>query len=245
MSSPWSEPPGSPAPTRWHGVKTDALKAQPAHRHRDDHGQDRLESPVRRARGPQSLPPADCGPPSSRAGITGSRRPALCEGMSAMAEADRVPVLRALAAHPGLAGADRPGRARAERRAGGRRRGARRRRRLRAGAPLRPAAGLAVPAAGGDGRAHQPHRDGHRRHRHALREPAVHGRGGRGRRPAQRRPAAARRQPGITGDGAARLRGVRLRAAGGQQRRRPRPGQDRAVPRGDRAGRPWSTPTRG
>ena len=65
----------------------------------------------------------------------------------------------------------------------------------------------------------QPDRAGHRRHRHALREPAVHGRGGRGRRPAERRPAAARRQPGVTGDGAARLGGLRLR-----------PGRGRATP---------------
>ena len=111
-------------------------------------------------------------------------------------EADRVPVLRALAAHPAVAGAHRAGRAGAERRARRRRRGARGGRRLRAGAPLRPAARLAVPAARGDGRADLPDRGRHRRHRHALREPAVHGRGGRGDRPAQRRPAAARRQPG-------------------------------------------------
>ena len=105
------------------------------------------------------------------------------------------------------------------------------RRRLRAGAPLRPPAGLAVPAAGRHGRAHQPDRARHRRHRHALREPALHGRGGCGGRPAQRRPAAARRQPGITGDGAARLGGLRVRAAGGLQRRRPGAGEDGAVPR--------------
>ena len=160
-------------------------------------------------------------------------------------EADRVPVLRALAAHPGS--------------------------QVRTGRDaLVQSVELAVAAEelGVDGayvRVHhfarqlaspfpllaamaartQPDRDRHRRHRHALREPAVHGRGGRGDRPAQRRPAAARRQPGITGDGAARLGGVRLRAARGQQRRRPGPGQDGAVPRRVCAGRPWSTPTRG
>src|SRR4051812_46025335 len=62
-------------------------------------------------------------------------------------EADRVPVLRALAGDPGLAGAHGAGRARAERRARGGRRGARPRRRLRAGASLRPPARVPVPVA--------------------------------------------------------------------------------------------------
>ncbi len=72
------------------------------------------------------------------------------------------------------------------------------------------------------------------RDRHALREPPVHGRGRRRGRPDQ--PAAgsssgsAAARPSRPGDGAAR---VRLRPA---ERRptRPRPSQDRAVPRRDR-----------
>ncbi len=79
-------------------------------------------------------------------------------------------------------------------------------RRVRAGAPLRPSARVAVPAARRDRRAHEPHRHRYRRHRHALREPALHGRGCGGRRPHRRRPAAARRQPWITRDRAARIR---------------------------------------
>ncbi|CAA9236556.1 MAG: Alkanal monooxygenase alpha chain, partial [uncultured Blastococcus sp.] len=144
--------------------------------------------------------------------------------------ADRIPVLRALAAHPRIAGAHRSRRAGAERRAGGGGRGARGRRRLRPGAPLRPPARRTVPAARRDGRPHPPHRGRHGHRRHALREPALHGGGGRGDRPARRRPAAAGHQPRVTGDGAARLRGLRLRAVGGQHRRRSRAGEDRAVP---------------
>ena len=71
-------------------------------------------------------------------------------------------------------------------------RGAGRGRRVLPRPPLRPAARLAVPAPRGDRRAHEAHRDRHRRHRHALREPALHGRGRRRRRPHRRRPAAAR-----------------------------------------------------
>ena len=70
-----------------------------------------------------------------------------------------------------------------------------------------------------------PHRDRHRRHRHALREPAVHGRGGRGGRPHQRArrrrgPPAARRQPRVTRDGAAT---ARSRSATCRRRARPTP----------------------
>ena len=90
-----------------------------------------------------------------------------------------------------------------------------------------------------------PHRDRHRRHRHALREPPLHGRGGRGGRPHQRArrrrgPPAARREPRVTRDGAQRVALVRLRAARGRDRRRPRARQDRAVPGRDlgRRGRP-------
>ena len=72
-----------------------------------------------------------------------------------------------------------------------------------------------VPAAGGGRRADQPDRDRHRRDRHALREPALHGRGRRRRRPDLRRPAAARHQPGVTGAGHRRLPLLRLRPAEG------------------------------
>ena len=77
----------------------------------------------------------------------------------------------------------------------GRGRGAGRGRRLFPRASFRPPTRLAVPAAGGGRRADQTHRDRHRRHRHALREPALHGGGRRRRRPHRRRPPAARHQP--------------------------------------------------
>ena len=94
-----------------------------------------------------------------------------------------------------------------------------------------------------------PHRDRHRRHRHALREPPVHGRGGRGRRPHQRArrrrgPPAARREPRVTRDGAQRVALVRLRAARGRDRRRPRAREDRAVPGRDLGRRGRRPPTR-
>ena len=153
--------------------------------------------------------------------------------------------------HPSSRVGDEHGRRRprAVDRARGRRRGARHRRRLLSRAPLRPAARLAVPAARGDRRAHEPHRDRHGRHRHALREPALHGRGGRRRRPHQRAlrrrgPTAARREPRITRAGAERLAHVRLRAARGRDRCRPRARQDRAVPSRDRRARAWRPPTR-
>ena len=55
--------------------------------------------------------------------------------------------------------------------------------------------GLALPAARRGRRQDQPDRDRHGRHRHALREPALHGRGCRRGRPHRRRPPAARHQP--------------------------------------------------
>src|SRR5215213_2048138 len=125
----------------------------------------------------QELPPRGCPGTGRRRRALDCPRPTRGEGRG---EEDRVPVLRTLAAHPRVAGAHRAGRAGAERRAGGGRRGARRGRRLRAGAPLRPAARLALSAARRDGRPHQPDRGRHRRRRHALRESAVHGGGGRG-----------------------------------------------------------------
>ena len=92
-------------------------------------------------------------------------------------EEDRIPLVRPLepvAALGHAVGVRRPAPVHRPRR---RRRGARRRRRLLPGAPLRPPARLAVPAARRGRRAHEPDRDRHRRDRHALREPALHGRG--------------------------------------------------------------------
>ena len=107
-------------------------------------------------------------------------------------ETHRLPLLRPL--DPVAAVADAVGvrRAAAIDRARRRGRGTGRRRRLFPGPSFRPPARLAVSAARGLRRAHQAHRDRHRGHRHALREPALHG-GGRGRRrPHRRRPPAAR-----------------------------------------------------
>ena len=114
----------------------------------------------------------------------------------------------------------------ADRRARGRRRGGRGRRRLRPGAPLRPAARVPVPAPRGDRRQDVPDRDRHCGDRHALREPALHGRGcGSGRRP-QRRPTAARNQPRLARAGVARGGRVRLRPSRGHERRRAGATQD-------------------
>ena len=77
-----------------------------------------------------------------------------------------------------------------------------RRRGVRARAPFRAPARVAVPAARRDGRPHEQDRDRHGCDRHALREPAVHGRGCRGSRPDQRRSPAARHQPRLARDGA-------------------------------------------
>jgi hypothetical protein len=52
-----------------------------------------------------------------------------------------------------------------------------RRRRILSCPSFRMTIGLTVPAPGGHRREHKPHRDRHRGHRHALREPALHGRG--------------------------------------------------------------------
>ena len=87
---------------------------------------------------------------------------------------------------------------------------------------------LAVPAARRDRGAHQPDRDRHRRDRHALREPALHGRGRRRRRPHLRRPAAAGHQPGIARAGRRRLPLLRLRAGRGH---RPTPTWPASTPR--------------
>ena len=102
-----------------------------------------------------------------------------CHGraIASCGEEDRVPVVRALVGGAVLAGAERVRCPAAVHRAGRRRRGARGRRRVLPGAPFRPSARLAVSAAGRDRGTHEEDRDRHRRHRHALREPAVHGRG--------------------------------------------------------------------
>ncbi len=130
-------------------------------------------------------------------------------------ETHRLPLLRPL--DPVAAVADAVGgrRAAAIDRACGGGRGARRRRGLFPGASLRPPARLAVPAARRLRRAHQADRDRHRGHRHALREPALHGGGRRRRRPHRRRAAAARHLARLAGAGDRRLALLRLRAGGG------------------------------
>ena len=113
-----------------------------------------------------------------------------------------------------------------------RRRGAGRRRRVLPRAPLRAPARLAVPAACGGRRAHADDRDRHGRDRHALREPAVHGRGRRRGRPHRGRPAAARDQPRLAGAGDRRLASLRLRARRRRERCRHGTPSRRGVPRG-------------
>ena len=147
-------------------------------------------------------------------------------------EKHRLPLLRPLDAVAAVADAVGVRRAAAIDRPCRRGRGARRRRRLFPRASLRPPARLAVPAAGGRRRADQAHRDRHRGHRHALREPALHGGGRRRRRPHRRRPPAARHQPRLARAGDRRLALLRLRAAGGQDRRRHGAAPHRGLPRG-------------
>ena len=135
-------------------------------------------------------------------------------------EEDRVPVLRPLDAVAALADALGLRRPAAVDRSRGRGRGGRGRRRVLPGAPLRAPAVLALPAARRDRGEDQPDRDRHRRDRHALREPALHGRGRRRGRPDLRWAAAAGHQPGITGAGDRRLPLLRLRACRGIRPRR-------------------------
>ena len=92
-------------------------------------------------------------------------------------EEDRLSLVRALDALVAIADPLGRGHAAAIHRAGRRRRGAGRGRRLFPGPSFRPPARLALPAAGGRRREDQPHRDRHGGDRHALREPALHGRG--------------------------------------------------------------------
>ena len=91
-------------------------------------------------------------------------------------EEDRLPVVRTLVGIAPLARALGLGRAHPVDRArrGGRVSGCRRC--VLPRPPLRPATCVAVPAPGGDRRSHRAHRDRDRRRRHALREPALHGR---------------------------------------------------------------------
>ena len=140
------------------------------------------------------------------------------QGRVSAHEEDRLPVLRPLDALAAVRHAVRRRCAAAVDRPRRRRRGARRRRRLFPRASFRPPARLAVPAARRRRRADQAHRDRHRRHRHALREPALHGRGCRRRRPHRRRPAAARHQPRLARAGDRRLALFRLRAGRGRDR---------------------------
>ncbi len=88
------------------------------------------------------------------------------------------------------------------------------RRRVRARPSLGAAAVVAVPAPGGDRRSDEPDRDRHRRDRHAVREPAVHGGGRRRRGPARRWASATGHQPRLAGAGVAGCRSVRLRPRG-------------------------------
>ena len=120
-------------------------------------------------------------------------------------EEDRVPVVRPLAGRARITRAHRAGCAPAVDRARRRGRRGRRRRCIRARASLRPAARVAVSASCRDGRPDDDDRARYRRDRHALREPALHGGGGRGRRSHQRRPVAARHQPRLTRARARRL----------------------------------------
>ena len=109
--------------------------------------------------------------------------------MESPPEADRLPLVRRMAPDrrgDELAGRRGPTDARARRGRGG----DRYRRRVRARPSLGTPAVGAVPAPRRDRRSDQPDRDRHRRHRHAVREPALHG-GGRRRRGSARRWSSA------------------------------------------------------
>ena len=116
-------------------------------------------------------------------------------------EETRLSLLRPLVSRRRLADPHCGRHAAAIHRTGGRGRADRHRRCLLPRPPLRPPAGLALPAAGRHRRAHPPHRDRHCRHQHALREPAVHGGRCRRRRPDRRRPPAAGHQPRLARTG--------------------------------------------
>ncbi len=150
-------------------------------------------------------------------------------------EEDRLPVVRTLDAVAPLAGAHGGGLAAPVDRAGRGRRGVGRRRRLLPRAPLRPAARLAVPAPRGHRCAHQQDRDWHGRHRHALREPAVYGRGRGGGGHHRAGPAPTGHQPRVAGAGDRRLAPFRLCPLGGRDGRRYGPPARRGLP-GDARG---------
>ena len=118
-------------------------------------------------------------------GEADSREPALrrgdvSEGQGAQVlvsarEEDRLPLVRTLVGVAVLAGPVGLGRADPVDRARRGGRGPGRRRCLLSCPSLRPAACVAVPAPGRHRRSYQAHRDRDGRHRHALREPALHG----------------------------------------------------------------------
>ncbi len=135
-----------------------------------------------------------------------------CICVQAGREEHWISLVRALVDRAGFAGAVGVGLAAAVDRARGRGRGAGGRRRLLPRAPLRAAARLPVPAARGGRREDQQDRDRHGRHRHALREPAVHGRGRRRGRSHRGRSPSARHQPRVTRAGDRRLAVLRLPA---------------------------------
>ena len=98
--------------------------------------------------------------------------------------------------------------------------------------PFRPATGIALPASGRDRRSNQAHRDRDRRHRHALREPALHDRRCRGRRPHRGGSSAARDQPWVTRAGHRWFPVLRLRAVRWPDRCRHGPSAHRGLPPG-------------
>ncbi|KAH2813067.1 hypothetical protein KXV85_005013, partial [Aspergillus fumigatus] len=135
-------------------------------------------------------------------------------------EEDRISVLRSLdplAPIPDALGRRHAAAIHRSRRCG---RTARRGRRLFSRPSFCPPACLALSIAGGRRRQDQPHRDRHRRDRHALREPALHGRGRRRRRSDRGRQTATWHQPRLAGTGDRRLALFRLPAGGGPGRRR-------------------------
>ena len=154
------------------------------------------------------------------------RRWAGCSG-----EEDRFLVLRPLVAVTVVACAFRVRRADAVARVGSCRRGSWRGWCVLPRPPLRSPARLTVPAACRRRRSDVEDRDRDRGHRHALREPVLHGGGRRGGRPPRRWPATARHQPGVARASDRRLALLRLPACGGRDRRGDGTAPRRGVPR--------------
>ena len=151
---------------------------------------------------------------------------ACCDGSRSRShEKYRISVLRTLVADPRQRREDRCRRADTVDRTGRGRRGAGARRGLFPGAPFRPAACLALPASGRRRCPHLEDRDRHRRDRHALREPVLHGRGCRRRGPDRRRAPAARPLARLARAGDRRLEAFRL-----PPRRGRKPGRHGAAP---------------